>query len=153
MALVVRPESVIRLLIFLLAASAASAQVPDGQALVRAALGDEYTVYDVLPTGSMRPAFDETYWLLVRILPWSDIQLGDTILYESKRPFYADGRLSPLICHSVTIVIRRSSGGSVLIVKGLANPAPDDEPVTKDMYRGTVVGTVKKPRAPRTDSP
>lgn len=131
----------------LFAAIRCAAQVVDGEDLVRAALADTM-VYDVLPTGSMVPAFDETDWLCVRAAPWADVKVGDTILYLSRTRFDADHRLL-LIVHSV---IRLSSNHSVAICKGFANERPDDELIVESMYRGTVVGIVKKPRSAR-DTP
>ncbi len=111
---------------------------------MRATLGTDYQVYEVAPTGSMRPAIDETMWIVVKPLPFLSIEVGDVILYEG-RTTHMFGRFSTkLVCHAVWA---RSSGGSILIVKGYANPAPDDEMITADMYRGTVVATIKRPRA------
>lgn len=140
----------IRLLIILLAATVATAQVPDGQALINAALGTDYQVYEVTPTSSMKPMFDETYWILVKPLPFIDVRPGDVILYRSKTTtFWIDGYDYHLICHAV---IRRSSEGSVLIAQGLANANPDSELITADMYRGTIVATIKRP-APYANTP
>ncbi len=133
----------IRLLITLLAATICGAQVPDGQDLVRATLGTDYEVYEIAPTGSMKPAIDETYWIVVRQLPWQDIRVGDVILYSGRMLYLLDHSSTTLVCHAVWA---RSSGGSVLIVKGYANSSPDDVLVTADMYRGTVVATIKRPR-------
>ncbi len=140
----------IRLLIALCAATVCGAQVPDGQALVNAALGTDYQVYEITPTGSMKPAFDETYWILVKMLPWRDIQVGDIIVYQSKTTYWIDGYSYNRVVHAV---VRRSSGGSILIVQGYANMNPDAEMITEGMYCGTVVATVKRPRAPAPHSP
>lgn len=125
----------VSLIIFLFADVAAQSQVPDGQDLVRAALTDT-VVYTVLPTGSMIPAIDESDWIVVKMLPWATLRQGDIVLYQSKTR-------SLLIVHAI---LRRSSNGSMLLMKGYANPGPDAELVTEDMYRGTVVGVIKRPR-------
>lgn len=119
----------------LLSPLVARAQVPDGQDLVRAALTDT-VVYTVLPTGSMIPILDDSDWIVVKMLPWATLRQGDIVLYQSKTR-------GLLIVHAI---LRRSSNGSVLLMKGFANPGPDAELVTEDMYRGTVVGVVKRPR-------
>lgn len=130
-------------LMCLWAASVCAAQVSDGQQVVRAALGDDYVVWELMATGSMKPALDETYYLLIKQLPWEGIEVGDRIMYESKLSYWIDGRAHHLVVHAV---IARSSSGSVLVTQGYANSRPDSELITKSMYRGTVVGSVKKPR-------
>lgn len=130
-------------LICLLAATVAAAQVPEGQPLVNATLGNDYLVYSVTPTGSMLPAIDENCWVVMRMLPWSDIRPGDIVMYASRTTHHFGAYTSNLILHAVWA---RSSGGSVLILKEYANDRPDRELVTQDMYRGTLVAILKKPR-------
>lgn len=127
------------ILCILFATLMSRAQVADGQALIAATLSDS-TVYEVMPTGSMEPGLNESHWIAVKKLPWKDMRETDVILYQSKKT-------DLIVVHAVW---RRSSGGSALICKGWHNPTIDDELVTEDMYLGTVVGIIKRPRA---DSP
>lgn len=91
-------------------------------------------IWDVKPTGSMSPAFDETDWLLAVQTSWDQLKIGDIIIYERK-----DGEY---VVHRIWAI---SSGGSVILTKGDANSEPDSEYVTKSMYRGRVIGQIKRP--------
>lgn len=97
--------------------------------------GSEF--YEVQATGSMRPAFDEGWWLLVKPINFEDIKVGDVIIYTSKLP-----GMPELIVHRVW---SRSSNGQILILKGDHNPDVDGEWVTPGMVVGVVVGQIKKP--------
>lgn len=97
-------------------------------------LGD-VEVWNVLPTGSMEPAFNEKWCLLTKKLPFDKIRVTDVILVK------VTGYSGP-ICHRV---IRKSSGGSVLVTMGDANHGEDSWLVTESMYLGTVVGIVRLP--------
>lgn len=93
-------------------------------------------VYEVLPTGSMKPSFDETYVLLADDKPFREIQVNDIILFWMLH----NGQLK-IVCHRVWA---RSSGGSIVLTKGDANKDTDKVHVTEDMYVGRVIGWVKK---------
>lgn len=125
----------------LFATLVSSAQVLDGQTLVAAALSDSL-VYEVNPTGSMEPFVNETTWIVVRKLPFSSVREKDIILYKA---FWY-----PRVVHAV---IRRSSDGGALVVKGYANAIPDPQLVTEPMYLGTVVGVIRRPDVDRPVRP
>lgn len=91
-------------------------------------------IWDVKNTGSMKPAFDETDWLLAAQTPWADLKVGDIIIYQRQ-----DGEY---IVHRIWAI---SSGGSVVLTKGDSNATPDSEYVTKSAYRGRVIGQIKRP--------
>ncbi len=119
------------LLLCLALISPVAAQPTDGELAVALISGSK--VWNVTPTGSMEPTFNETYVIFSKTLEWSDIRLGDVILYES--PF------APIIiCHRV---VSRSSGGTIVLCKGDANSQWDPVFVTESMYRGTVIAGVK----------
>jgi len=91
-------------------------------------------IWDVKNTGSMKPSFDETDWLLAVQTPWDQLKVGDIIIYERKNGEY--------IVHRIWAI---SSGGSMILTKGDSNATPDHEHVTKSMYRGRVIGQIKRP--------
>lgn len=98
-------------------------------------------IYSVLPSGSMKPTFDEDDLLIVRKTPFKNLKVKDIILYINKELAEVSGCPEAAISHRI---IRRSSGGSALILKGDANYSPDDKLVTEDMYVGKVIGIIKK---------
>lgn len=89
--------------------------------------------YTVLATGSMEPVFNEHFDLYIRKLPFRDIRVGDVVLY------LAPGQTVPT-CHRV---VRKSSGGSVVIEKGDHNMVEDPYLIDESMYVGVVVAIVR----------
>jgi signal peptidase I len=98
-------------------------------------------LYDVLPTGSMKPWFDERHYLVVEQLPFADLKVGDVIIYRLPKPRVYQGYTSQLVCH---MVWRKSSAGNVILCKGVANDSPDRDLVTEANYVGAVVKWVVK---------
>lgn len=92
-------------------------------------------IHEVTPTGSMRPAIDETWWVLTQRRPFDGIQIGDVILWR---------RGDLLICHRVIMRHVLSTGEVVLSTRGDANATSDPEIIREPMYAGTVVGMVKR---------
>ena len=95
----------------------------------------------VLPTGSMMPIFDESHYLIVDKREFSDIKVGEVIVYRTKTPFIVDGISYDCVVHAVW---RKSSGGRVVLCKGVNNPVPDSELITEADYLGTVICWVDK---------
>lgn len=96
-------------------------------------------VYDVLPTGSMLPAFSEKDVLLVHHAdraPWKSLKRGDIILVWAT----INGEIS-IVCHAIWTM---SSGGTIVLTKGYNNSAPDPWEVREDAYVGKVIGTMKR---------
>lgn len=93
-------------------------------------------IYELQPTGSMEPALDERYLLLVQKIPWSKLQKGDIIIFRGHGFFEGS-----LICHRIW---SKSSGGSALVTKGDANHDFDRDLVVESEYIGMVVGSVRK---------
>jgi len=89
----------------------------------------------VLPTGSMLPVFDENFYLLVEKRPFKDLEVGQVIVYRCE-PFVIGGITYSSVVHAVW---RKSSGGRVVLCKGVNNPVPDSELVTEINYLGTVI--------------
>ncbi len=95
-------------------------------------------VFSVLPTGSMRPAFDENTILLTEPAAFADLQIGDIVVFR----------------HSVTgtrivhRIVERRKGG--FWTKGDHNLKMDDDLVTEDNYIGRVYGILysRRVRAP-----
>ena len=94
-------------------------------------------IREVLETGSMKPTLDENSYVLVRDLPFSDLKVGDIVVYRAR------GRLDgyTLIAHRI---VRMSSGGSALVVRGDANREEDYQIVVEADYVGRVIGWVAK---------
>lgn len=90
-------------------------------------------IRNVLPTGSMEPTLNEKCFLLVKRTPFKELNIGDIILY-----LRSDG---VLIVHRIW---GKSSGNTVIICKGDANAGIDREFIYEDMYRGTVIGIIRK---------
>jgi signal peptidase I len=101
----------------------------------------ELGVYGVAPSGSMEPTFNENYYLLAKPLKWSEVKVGDVIIYRPAQPILFRGILYYTIVHRVW---KKSSGGSVVICWGDNNELPDSELVTEAMYVATVVKWVTK---------
>lgn len=98
-------------------------------------------VNTVLPTGSMKPAFDESYYLVVEKREFKDLKVGEAIVYRTKTPFVVNGISYDCVVH---VVWRKSSGGRVVLCKGVANPVPDSELIIEANYLGTVICWVDK---------
>jgi hypothetical protein len=71
---------------------------------------------------------------MVQQKPWELLQLGDVIVYQS--------RVQGLVCHAIVSI---SSKKTWVICKGWANQVADEEMVTKEKYRGCVIGQIKRP--------
>lgn len=79
-------------------------------------------VVSVLPTGSMRPMFDQKAFLVVEPANYEDLRVGDIITYEHPK-------LRTPVVHR--IIEKRSEG---YWTKGDYNSRPDDEYVTRANY-------------------
>lgn len=93
----------------------------------------------VTATGSMLPAFDERFYLLVLSpdeYPFSQVRSNDIILYWG----LIDGKVT-LICHAVLSV---SSNHSVVVCKGYNNLRPDTGLIYANQYAGFVAGWVRR---------
>lgn len=93
------------------------------------------TIFSIAPTGSMKPLITENHYVLVEKRPFKDIKLGDIIVYRLDTPITYDGQLYDMVIHSVW---RKSSGGRVVLCKGLANEVPDTQMITESHYVGVV---------------
>lgn len=102
---------------------------------------EDCTQYDVLPTGSMKPAFDENYSLFVKKLEFESIKIGDVIIVKVAPIKVGENSFCSYVCHRV---IRKSSEGSIVITKGDANSVEDSYFIDKSMYIGTVIAIVRK---------
>lgn len=98
-------------------------------------------IYPVGASGSMKPLFDENYFLYVEKKPWKDVVPGDIIIYKPLHPESFNLLPDSTIVHKVW---QKSSGGSVILCWGINNAAPDDEFITESMYVGTVVKWVTR---------
>lgn len=96
---------------------------------------DNTYIYTVTATGSMEPAFNEHYYLLVKKIPYHDTRIGDVILAN-------EPCCDIPVCHRI---IRKSGGGSLLVLKGDNNLTPDRFWITESQYIGIVVGIIRKP--------
>jgi signal peptidase I len=94
----------------------------------------------VLPTGSMLPVFNEHYYLLVDKRSFAALKIGQVIVYRCK-PFLINGITYSSVVHAVW---RKSSGGKVVLCKGVNNRVPDNQLVTESDYVGTVICWVDK---------
>ena len=77
-----------------------------------------------ISTGSMTPAIRVGDCVLVDKTPFSEVQVGDIIAYES---------LGSLVIHRVV-----ETGAEAVVTKGDANPV-NDPPVAPEDYRGRVM--------------
>ena len=94
-------------------------------------------IREVLETGSMKPTLDENSYVLVRDLPFSDLKVGDIVVYRAR------GRLDgyTLIAHRI---VRMSSGGSVITCRGDNNSEDDSQLIVESDYVGRIIGWVRK---------
>lgn len=92
----------------------------------------------VLPTGSMKPTFDENYVLFYKKLDFSSIEVGDVIIFKDT----SDPKETFRVVHRV---VRKSQpNGAVIYTKGDNNYREDMGFVTEANYIGTVVTWVHK---------
>lgn len=82
----------------------------------------------VLPTGSMRPAFDDNTVLLSEPAPFGKLQIGDIVVFHHRGS-------GARVVHRI---IERRDGG--YWTKGDRSARMDDELVTKENYIGRVYG-------------
>lgn len=87
-------------------------------------------VLTVLPTGSMRPMFDEKAYLVVAPAPFASVRVGDIITF--KHP-----RLGAPVVHRVM-----EKHGRRLWTKGDHNTRPDDVYVTEGNYQDRVIAVI-----------
>lgn len=120
---------------------AVSALAADDRATIHQLVRDS-VIREVTATGSMRPAIDETWWVLTQKLPFREVRLDDVILWR---------RGDTLICHRVIMRHTLSTGEVVLWTKGDANALSDPELIVESMYAGTVVAMIR--RLDRTREP
>jgi signal peptidase I len=96
-------------------------------------------VYDVYPTGSMTPTIDIGDLVVVHAVPYSDIQVGDVIVYSP--PIATGGCLNLDIVHRVVNIT--SEGLYTQGDNRFTNPVPDEPlewpPVTPECVKGMVV--------------
>ena len=99
-------------------------------------------VYDVYPTPSMRPTLEVGDLVVVQAVPYSDIKVGDVIVYSP--PIPGGGCQSEVIVHRVVNI---TSVG--LITQGdnrFTNPRPDEPlswpPVTPECVKGVVAVSI-----------
>lgn len=85
-------------------------------------------VFTVLPTGSMRPAFDDNTILITEPAPFGELQVGDIVVFRHTRT-------GERIVHRI---IERRKGG--YWTKGDRNTHMDDDLVTEANYLGRVYG-------------
>jgi signal peptidase I len=85
-------------------------------------------VFSVVPSGSMRPAFDDNTVLLTEPAPFDALQVGDIVVF----------RHSGTGARVVHRIIQRRRGG--YWTKGDRNVKMDDELVTEENYIGRVYG-------------
>lgn len=101
------PRSKLKPAAALAAANAVAAQVPGAE------------VFTVLPTGSMRPMFNERAFLVSEPVNYADLEVGDIITYWHPK------RLRPIVHR---ILEKRGAG---FWTKGDFNDRPDDVYVTQ----------------------
>jgi len=99
-------------------------------------------VYDVYPTPSMRPTLEVGDLVVVHAISYSDIKLGDVIVYSPPLP--GGGCQTEVIVHRVVNI---TSAG--LITQGdnrFTNPRPDEPlswpPVTPECVKGVVAVSI-----------
>lgn len=87
-------------------------------------------VFTVLPTGSMRPMFDEKAFVVVEPADYDDLRIGDIVTYEHPR-------MRTVIVHRI---LERTEDG--YWTKGDFNDRPDDVYVTRSNYRMRVFAII-----------
>jgi len=100
-----------------------------------------YTYY-VVYTGSMKgtqpDSFDAGSLIIVKKIDPAQVEVGDIITFNRANE---DAKLTT---HRVMKISTDANGKRSFITKGDANAGPDDAPVTQDIVRGVVVGSVQK---------
>lgn len=89
--------------------------------------------FDMVPTGSMEPAFSPGGMVVTRPAGMEDIKIGDTILFTEPRT-----EKEARICHRV-IDIREIDGQLFFQTKGDANEYPDPDLVSHQDFIGKTV--------------
>ncbi len=99
-------------------------------------------VYDVYPTPSMRPTLEVGDLVAVQAVPYSDIKVGDVIVYSP--PIPGGGCQTEVIVHRVVNIT-----GAGLITQGdnrFTNPRPDEPlswpPVPPECVKGVVAVSI-----------
>ncbi|HWA88275.1 MAG TPA: signal peptidase I [Opitutus sp.] len=87
-------------------------------------------VLTVMPTGSMRPMFDERAFIVVEPTPFEELKVGDIITY-------AHPELHVLVVHRI---LEKMRGG--YWTKGDHNERPDDVYVTRKNYMKRVFAII-----------
>jgi hypothetical protein len=84
----------------------------------------------VLPTGSMKPFFDEKAVLLMEAAPYEDLKVGDIVTYRHPQ-------LGLPVVHRLVL-----KDGDKFWAKGDANERMDNEYVTRENYLRRVYGLI-----------
>ena len=98
---------------------------------IRSILNDA-DIYTVEPTGSMEPVLNEKCYLLIKIIPFNELKIGDIIVFQ---------RNDTLIVHRI---ISFSDSRRYAATKGDANQTSDVGYVTEENYRGIVFGVIRR---------
>ncbi len=98
-------------------------------------------VYSVKPTGSMRPLFDGNCLLLTEPAPFSELEVGDIVVFRHSRT--GD--------HIVHRILERRSNG--FWTKGDHNGRMDDEIVTTQNYIARIYGIIYTERNNQNRAP
>jgi len=101
--------------------------------------------HNVAPTGSMKPMFDETFWLLSHTseqAPYENLEVGDVVFFKA---LWYEG--DEWVCHQIVAI---SSNRTYMVTKGINNDKCDPYFLTKANYRGLIVGWIRKPHAPKS---
>jgi len=124
-------------LILALSARAEDLLMPDIKAMI-----SDAAVLNVAPTGSMKPTFDENYFILVRssqVAPFKSLKPGDIIVFYAR--WRTGDKNKTLFCHRVYSV---SSGKTYVVTKGDANKETDDWYLIERDYVGKVIGVIRR---------
>jgi signal peptidase len=92
-------------------------------------------IFTVVPTGSMRPAFDHNTVLLTEPAPFGNLRVGDIVVFRHR----ASG------ARVVHRILERRDGG--YWTKGDHNARMDEELVTRENYLGRVYGILYTSRS------
>lgn len=102
-----------------------------------------FDVTEVLATGSMKPTFDENYWLITEARPFDSLRVGDVIIFEGSTPYVTqDGVSHFLVCHRIVAISQPSR--RYLVTMGDNNRVTDLKLVTEKDYRRVVIGQIRK---------
>lgn len=94
-------------------------------------------IFKVLPTGSMKPAFDEDSLLYVKKISFDKVRRGDVVLAQFDK---TEGWPDDPVCHRVVDILINGW----LVVKGDNRPDTELVLVNEEMYVGTVVAIVRR---------